>query len=126
MKRPRTFEQGKGPFELIEEVFHLLRLAPAATLATYYLGSLPFILGLLYFWSDMSRAAFAEQRLMGGTIGMTLLFVWMKCWQAAFAQQLKAQLCGEPAPRWNFARLSRLVLVQIILQPSGLFLLPAA
>jgi Domain of unknown function (DUF4129) len=126
MKRIRPGGQHRGPFELIEEAFHLLRLAPAATLTSYYLGSLPFILGLLYFWSDMSRGAFAEQRLVAGTVGMTLLFVWMKCWQAIFAQQLKAQLCGEPAPGWKCGRLRRLILAQTILQPAGLFLLSAA
>ena len=63
MKATKQLQQGKGAFELLEEAFHLLRLAPASTLAIYYLGSLPFILALLFFWSDMSRSAFAAQRL---------------------------------------------------------------
>jgi len=39
----------KAPLELVEEAFHLVRLAPAGVLAAYYLGSLPFVLALLYF-----------------------------------------------------------------------------
>ncbi len=126
MKRPRQLQEGKGPIELIEETFHLLRLAPAATLACYYVGSLPFVLGLLYFWSDMSRSAFAAPRLPAATLGLAVLFVWMKCWQTIFARRLLAQLTGEPVPRRTPAAVLRLVLVQTSLQPSGLFLIPVA
>ncbi len=126
MKPAKHRQEGKGPIELIEEAFHLLRLAPASTLACYYLGSLPFILVLLFFWSDMSRSAFAEQRLAAGALGVSLFFFWMKLWQAVFAQALLARLSGEPAPNWTFLRLWRMGLIQSILQPSGLFLLSAA
>src|SRR5438445_3237657 len=101
MKGVQKSSAGKGSFELMEEAFHLLRLAPASTLASYYLGSLPFVLALLFFWSDMSRSAFAEQRLAAGAFGLALLFFWMKTWQAVFARDLLARLSGEPAPRWT-------------------------
>ena len=52
-------KRARGPFDLLEEATHLLRTAPAATLAVYYLGAVPFVLGLLYFWADMSRSPFA-------------------------------------------------------------------
>ena len=45
----------KGAIDLIEEAVHLLRGAPLSVLAIYYMGALPFILSLLYFWADMSR-----------------------------------------------------------------------
>src|SRR5437867_5928357 len=126
MKQTKTLQTGKAPFELIEEAFHLLRLSPASTLATYYLGSLPFVLVLLFFWSDMSRSAFAEQRLAAAAFALSLLFLWMKVWQAVFAQGLLARLAGEAAPRWTLLRWLRLGLLQAILQPSGLFLVPLA
>jgi hypothetical protein len=116
----------QGGIELIEEATHLLRLAPAGAFLSYYLGSLPFFLGVLYFWSDMSRSAFAAQRLPLAALGLALLLVWMKTWQAVFAHQLLARLCGEPPPRWSAARLGRMALVQGIVQPSGLFVLPVA
>jgi hypothetical protein len=126
MKRAKPDAEGKGPLDLLEESVHLLRQAPASALASYYLGSLPFVLALLYFWSDMARSAFAEQRLAGGAFALALLFLWMKTWQAVFARQLLARLCGEPVPRWTWQRWVRAGAVQAILQPSGLFLLPAA
>jgi hypothetical protein len=126
--RPLNHRQrGKNGIELIEEATHLLRLAPAGAWASYYLGSLPFLLGLLYFWADMSRSPFAYQHLVGEAFGMSLLFIWMKCWQTVFARRLRAHLAREPAPpRWTPRRWLRVLLVQSALQPAGLFLLPVA
>lgn len=124
-RRKRSLEE-KPATELIEEAFQLLRRAPASALAAYFVGSLPFVLGLLYFWSDMARSAFAEERLLTGSLVMTLLFIWMKAWQSLYAQQLLTRLCGEPAPRWGLKRFLRAALYQTIVQPPGLIILPAA
>ena len=124
--KPTKRRQGKGAFDLIEEATHLLRTAPAATLAAYYLGAIPFVLGLLYFWADMSRSPFAPQHLAGAALGLALLFLWMKFWQAIFARNLRARLAAEPPPPLNFHHCSRVALAQTILQPLGLFLIPLA
>lgn len=124
MKPPRDAD--KPPFELIEESFHLVRMAPASALAAYHLGSLPFIIALLYFWSDMSRSAFADQRLVPGVLLLTGLFVWMKGWQSIYCQQLLARLCGGPPPRWTPRTFLRVTVHQAIVQPAGLFLIPIA
>ena len=118
--------QGKGPFDLIEEATHLLRTAPAATLAAYFLGAVPFVLGLLFFWADMSRSPFAHRHLADAALGLAALFFWMKFWQSIFALRLRAQLAGEPSPQFNFRRCVRIFLLQTIVQPCGLFLLPLA
>jgi hypothetical protein len=125
MKRQRLQEE-KGPVELVEEAVHLLRLAPTSALIGYYVGTLPFVLALLFFWSDMARSAFAHERLITGVCGLSALFLWMKCWHGVFASQLLAQLCGEPPPRLGLSRLLRVALHQAIVQPIGLFLLPVA
>jgi hypothetical protein len=116
----------KPALELVEEATHLLRTAPASALCSYYLGSLPFVLGLLYFWSDMSRSAFAEQRLPLSALVLALLFAWMKTWQSFFAHQLLATLCGGPGSRLSPASLLRTAAVQTFFQPSGLLVLPVA
>ena len=126
MKATKELQEGKGPFELVEEAFHLLRLAPAGTLAAYYLGSLPLVLGALFFWSDMSRSAFAQGRLGAEALTLSLLFCWMKTWQSVFAQNLLAQLAGEPAPVLTWRRWLRTVQIQGTLQPSALLLMPLA
>jgi hypothetical protein len=125
MKRQRLQEE-KGPVELVEEAVHLLRLAPASALAAYGVGTLPFVLGLLFFWSDMARSAFAHERLIPGVIALSALFVWMKGWHGVFAGQLLARLCGEPPPRLRLRWLLSVAMYQAIMQPLGLFLLPVA
>jgi hypothetical protein len=123
MKHTRR-RQGRGSFDLIEEAVHLLRTAPAATLAVYYLGSMPFILGLLFFWADMSRNPFANGHLADASLVISLLFFWMKFWQAIFSRRIRAQLAAQPPPQLNLRRGIGILLAQMILQPLGFFFLP--
>jgi hypothetical protein len=116
--------RGPGPLELIEEAVHVLRLCPWAVLGVYYLGSLPFLLGLLYFWADMSRGSTAYEHCAPAAFAVAVLFLWMKTWQAMFARQLKAQITGRPARTISLPGFLRTALNQTILQPSALFLLP--
>ena len=68
----------KSAIRMIEEAVHILRCAPVALLSVYYIGSVPFVLGLLYFWADMSRGTFAGERCLGESLFLALLFPWMK------------------------------------------------
>jgi len=123
MKATRR-QEGKNSFDLIEEATHVLRSASVATWATYYLGAAPFVLGLLFFWADMSLNPYAGRHLADASFVMGALFLWMKFWQTVFTRRLRAQIAGEPPPPWDFNRCARVVLTQTILQPSGLFVLP--
>ena len=125
MKKPSA-QSGRSALDLLEEAVHLLRTAPPRVLLAYYAGAIPFTLGLLFFWADMSCGAFARQRCPAAALGLALLFLWLKCWQAVFTAALCARLAAAPEPKWDGARVLRLVLVQGILQPSRLFLLPLA
>src|SRR5438105_4401248 len=100
MKRTRRRE-GKGALELIEEATHLLRTAPLATLAAYYIGALPFLFGFLYFCADMGQNPFARSHLVEAALALAALFVWMKFCQAVFARKIREQLSGEIASRWT-------------------------
>ncbi len=123
LRRKRRLDE-KPVVDLVEEAFHLVRHAPAPALVAYCLGSLPFVLGLLYFWSDMARSALAEERLLTGSLAMTLLFFWMKAWHSVYARTLLAHRCGEAPPRWRLPWLLRAAVYQSIVQPLGLLLLP--
>ena len=126
MRRRFHRREGPGTLELIEEAAHLLRLSPLPVLGSYFIGSLPFVLGLLYFWAEMSRSATAHEHCATSALRTALLFLWMKTWQAIFARRLKEQITGRPAPAFGFRRFLRVAAIQTVLQPSGLFLLPAA
>ncbi|MGH9720807.1 MAG: DUF4129 domain-containing protein [Bryobacteraceae bacterium] len=113
-----------GAIELIEEASHLVRRAPASVLAAYYVGTLPFLFGLLYFWSDMTGHAFASERLGGASLLTALLYQWMSVWQAVYTTGLRRELAGS-SPRWTPGRVARLIAIQCAVQPTGLLLMPA-
>jgi hypothetical protein len=112
--------QAKGIFDLIEEATHLLRTAPSGLLAFYYLGAVPFMLGLLYFWADMSGNPFADQHTAEEALALSMLFLWMKFWQAIFARRLRAHIAATPPLRLDFSQALRVLTVQVALQPLGL------
>lgn len=119
-------KHGKPAIDLLEEAMHLLRRLPLSTWVVYYVGTVPFVLGLLYFWSDMSRGAFAREHVAGYSFLLTLLYVWMKCWQGAACQRMEADLAGETAPALTAGGLLRHAAVQSVLQPIALIALPLA
>jgi len=120
-KQPQR-QQGRRALDLIEEATHLLRTAAPATLAVYFLGTIPFVLGLLFFWADMSRSPLAPQHLAAGSLGMTALFFWMKFWQVSYARRLRAQAANEPLAPLAPRACARIFFHQAVIQPFGLLL----
>jgi hypothetical protein len=116
----------KSPIELYEEAVYLLRRAPISVIATYYAGSLPFILAFLFFWADMSQNSFAFEHCAPAALGLALLYCWMMYWQALFVRQLRSELSGAPRMARIWSESWRLGFVQFALQPTKLFLLPLA
>ena len=125
-KKTSRRRAGVPASDLLESAVHLLRSAPASTLLLHFIGSVPCLLGALYFVADMSQSAFGAERLVSSSVGLAALYLWMKCWQASFASHLRAILLLEAPPRWTFARIVRLAGVQSILHPLGLVLRPLA
>jgi hypothetical protein len=119
------FQQGftseRGAVEILEEAIQLLRVAPAASIATYLAGAIPFLVGLLFFWTDMTRNPFAAERLAGESLGVAVLFIWKSVWQAVFEARLYRQLSLTPAQP---VKIARLVAVQCALQPVSLLAIP--
>ena len=119
-------QSAPGALGLLEEAVGILRRSRAGTLGCYYIGSLPFVLVLLYFLTDMTQSAFASEKLIEGAGLVAAAFIWMKCWHAVFAGRLMEQLCGEAPRRWGFRRIGRVITGQAAIQPWGLILLPLA
>jgi hypothetical protein len=125
MKHASRRPDGKTAVAILEEATYLLRANPLI-LTPYYIGSLPFILGLLYFWTDMSIGATAWRHCAQAAWGLVLLFIWMKTWQSVYARHLLARIRGETTPRWNLRRIWRVAGIQAAIQPWGNILLPLA
>jgi hypothetical protein len=125
-KRNTGYRQDKSAIEIADEAMNLLRNAPLHVTAAYYIGSVPFVLGFLFFWSDMSRGAFAAQRCVTASFGMAALFLWMKCWQTVFASGVLAAVRQEEDSHWSLKRIVRMCVVQCSVQPHGLIAIPIA
>lgn len=116
---------GPESLDLLEEAVHTLRLMPRRFLLLYYLGSVPFVLGLLYFVTDTTHSAFAAADSAPAAFTMAALFVWMQVWQAAFATRLRQHLNGNPTGHWPLRRCLRLFIAQMALSPWAWVVLPA-
>jgi hypothetical protein len=112
----------RGAIALIEEAVALLRSADAATWAMYLAGSVPFILGLLFFLTDMSRNPFASEWLAFESLGLAALLVWKNVWQALFAVRLY-RARSDPA---GSGPILRLIAIQAAIQPWSILLQPVS
>jgi hypothetical protein len=116
----------KSAVLIIEEAVHLLRSAPASLLAGYYLGSIPFVLGLMYFWADMSRSANAGKHCAVAALSLAFLYAWMKFWHAVFAHQVRAQMTGGSPYKWPWQRIISVAATQCLIQSTRFIVLPVA
>lgn len=110
--------------EVIEDAIRLLRSLPASAWLVYAVGAVPFGLGALHFFAEMSQSAFAFRDLPAAALGMALLFGWLKTCQAVFASRLRSRLLAtEPEPL-GWKGWLKTGLGQAMVQPWGLALLP--
>ncbi len=116
----------KSVLDLCDEAVHLIRGAPAGTIATYYVGSIPFILGLLFFWADMTSSALGREDAAPAALGLAILYVWMLTTQAVFAQRLRGQLAGRAGSPGSLRDWLGVAGAQAAWQPAKLFVLPVA
>ena len=124
MKRRDLQRSGQPASDLLEDAVRLLRRAPLSAWLAYFIGTVPGMLGALYFYFDMGHSADAEARLAGASVALATAWLWMKCWQAVFCCRLRAELLLLDPPTWTTRRVARLVVAQIALQPLGLIVRP--
>jgi hypothetical protein len=105
---------------LIEEAVHLLRRASPGTLALYYLGAVPWVLGLLFFWAHTTWLAPTPATVAWAALGLAALFTLLKVAQVEFCARLWAQRLGQPPPRLGLRREWQVAEQQLRLQPWGL------
>jgi hypothetical protein len=119
-------KQGMIPKALVmvEQAVHLLRQDSAQSLSEYYLGTLPFVLALLYFWSDMSRNPMAVWYCGPSAAGVAFLFIWMKLWQARFCRRIWCRLQDAKPEPWPLKRMFLVAARQAFLHATGFLILP--
>jgi len=94
-------DKGPGALDLIEEASHLLWTAPVRVWALYYMGAAPFVMALLYFLVVMRLDPPGDDRGDTLALGVALLYLWMRCWQAHPEIQPAGRMnrCACPAAR---------------------------
>ena len=123
---PRANEHRRSAILLLEEAVHILRKAPLFLLSAYAIGTLPFVLALFYFWADMSRSAGAQHYHAVASLGLVLLYIWMKFWHVVFAARVLEKISGEPQPQWSYQRVLTLISTQTLIHSTAFFVLPLA
>jgi len=126
MMKKRALRTEPRALVLVERAIHLLRRNNWVALAEYFLGTLPFVLGLLYFWSDMSENPMAIWYCGPSAAGVALLFVWMKVWHVRFCRRLWCHLQNAAPERWTWRRTVSTAARQTALHATGVILLPFA
>ncbi|MEZ0295226.1 MAG: DUF4129 domain-containing protein [Candidatus Methylacidiphilales bacterium] len=121
---PKNGLPERSALDLIEEAVHLLRCAPLRILLFYAVGTLPFIVGMLFFCLEVRVASNSWDIIVPGSLVLTLLYVWMGGWQAAFTQELWALRLGRTPPVWTWRTVASLTAAQTRWKPWGLFALP--
>lgn len=123
---PKTKEHRRSAILLLEEAVHVLRKAPLFLLSAYAIGTLPFVLAFFYFWADMSRSADAQRYHAVASLGLALLYIWMKSWHVVFAARVKMKISGESLPQWSSQRVLSLVATQTLIHSTAFVVLPLA
>ncbi len=84
----------------VEEASELLRNVSAQAWVWWFSGTLPFVVLMLHFWTDMSRSSrdVAEGRLLTSALLLALSYWWMKIAQSQFGDHLLRTLRDEDDP----------------------------
>jgi hypothetical protein len=132
--RQRRITRERGAIQFLEEAFHLLRSLDPQRWLVFYLGAVPFAVGLLYFGADMGRSGLAADSSAWVSLAMVGLYGWLRWCQACFCAGLWETLSPGQVPRLSrrkrFEQYAALFFVQAFQIPllivGGFFTLPIA
>ncbi len=109
---------------VVEEASELLRRLEPRAWAWWLGGTSPFICVLLHFWTDMSRAADAWEKLPSASLLLALAYWWMKLCHCVFSNHLLHHLRGEPVPsRLNWRARLRFASSQALIHATAPWIL---
>lgn len=91
-RRVKKRKREIAAMQILEEAFHLVRTADVSVFWRYYLGAVPWAVGLLYFVADMGRSSLAGRDAAFAALILTLLYFWMRICQARYCASLWGML----------------------------------
>ena len=109
---------------LAEEGLQLLFRAGLVPYVTYLVGTLPFLIGAIYYWSAMIHSAEAHSFASTGALGLALLYGWMTTLQSRFGQHLRETLIDSELSPWTFGAFFRTMCRQASIQATVIVVYP--
>lgn len=125
-RKSHSGEATPSALDYIEEAIHTLRCVPLTTFLPYCIGTFPFIIAFFLFWNDMAHSALAERILPLSSLGLAILFVWMKCWQSIFTYQIHCFVSRKQSHRLTIKQWLTLIQRQASWQATGFITLAPA
>ncbi len=116
----------KGALEIVEEAAFILKRNILTVLPLYYIGSLPFVLSFLYFWTDMGHNGYAEENIVFESLCLTCMFIWMKCWHAVYCRKVDSIIRLHSSPRYSFKQVLRMISTQSFFSGTAVIVFPLA
>ncbi|MBN2163920.1 MAG: hypothetical protein JXR25_14385 [Pontiellaceae bacterium] len=116
--------EGEGCIDLLERAVFLLRSIPLHGFLLYYAGAIPFLIGLLFFIADMSASPFAKGHCAAASLGVTLLYIWMRTWHTLFCRRLLNEFGLAEAVRHPLRMVFRLAAFHMIYSSWSIIILP--
>ena len=111
---------------LIEEAVQLLRTAPVTVFALYCGGTVPFLLALFSFCTEMSYSRDAGAKCTASAVIVALAYCWMKGLEVFCCRELVRAYTGNVERWWEPKTMLSIWSRQIAFQPFGLFIKPLA
>ena len=111
---------------LIEEAVQLLRTAPVTVFALYCGGTVPFLLALFSFCTEMSYRRDAGAKCAASAVLVALAYCWMKGMEVFCCRNSFALTPATVDRWWEPKTMLSIWSRQIAFQPFGLFIRPLA
>ncbi|MBL7645183.1 MAG: hypothetical protein JNK74_03225 [Candidatus Hydrogenedentes bacterium] len=109
---------------LVEEALQLLLRTGVVAASLYVMGTLPFVVAAVYYWSAMTHSPDAHAFASTGALMLALLFVVMKTFQSRFAQHLRATLVDGELTPWTFGQFFRTLCRQALIHATVIVVYP--
>ena len=100
--------------KLIEQSVSLFKKNAVLFLSVYYLGTLPFLLALVFFLVDMTMSPLAGRRSLDFSLLVMLLYCWKKWWHRKFCALVMDKIAREKQEKKKTASLCSQLYIQFI------------
>ena len=112
--------ESKDALGIVEEALSLLRRLPFLCYAGLYIGAAPFVLYALMCLVNLVHNPNAGNELVGFSLILAALYVWLRVWQTAFAGAVWRERAGATAVKWNWHTIRRVVWTHLVYSPISL------